>query len=77
MMKSFLHFAHSFLTLLLLLSFQTAAAAPMPVPKAPEVGAESYLLIDHHSGQVLAEKNSHNPVEPASITKMMAVYVVF
>ncbi|MAT65777.1 MAG: serine-type D-Ala-D-Ala carboxypeptidase [Gammaproteobacteria bacterium] len=77
MMKSLLHFAHSFLTVFLLLSFQTAAAAPMPVPKAPDIGARSYLLIDHHSGQVLAEKDSHSPVEPASITKMMAVYVVF
>lgn len=77
MMKSFLQLAHRFLTAFLLLSFQAAAAAPMPVPKAPDVGARSYLLIDYHSGQVLAEKDSHSPVEPASITKMMAVYVVF
>lgn len=77
MIKPVLQLAHRFLTVFLLLSFQAAAAAPMPVPKAPEVGARSYLLIDYHSGQVLAEKDSHSPVEPASITKMMAVYVVF
>lgn len=77
MIKPVLQLAHRFLAVFLLLSFQAAAAAPMPVPKAPEVGARSYLLIDYHSGQVLAEKDSHSPVEPASITKMMAVYVVF
>ncbi|RRQ22363.1 D-alanyl-D-alanine carboxypeptidase family protein [Thiohalobacter thiocyanaticus] len=77
MIKPVLQLAHRFLTVFLLLAFQATAAAPMPVPKAPDVGARSYLLIDYHSGQVLAEKDSHSPVEPASITKMMAVYVVF
>jgi D-alanyl-D-alanine carboxypeptidase (penicillin-binding protein 5/6) len=33
-------------------------------------------LIDHNSGQILAEHNSHQRVEPASLTKMMTTYIV-
>ncbi len=46
-------------------------------PEPPKVNASSYLLIDYHSGRVLAADNPHLQVEPASITKMMTAYVVF
>ncbi len=48
-----------------------------PIPKAPEVAARGYLLEDFHSGQVLAESNADERLEPASITKVMASYVIF
>lgn len=59
------------------LAVPSAAARPVAVPKAPELPAPSYLLIDYHSGAVLAEKNADMRVEPASLTKMMTAYVVF
>ena len=65
-------FLLSILTLLLPL-----AQAAMPIPKAPSVAARGYLLEDFHSGQVLAEANADERLEPASITKVMAAYVVF
>jgi D-alanyl-D-alanine carboxypeptidase (penicillin-binding protein 5/6) len=46
------------------------------IPTAPSVNAKSYLLIDHHSGHVLTEKNATERVEPASLTKLMTAYVV-
>ena len=46
-------------------------------PKPPEVAAKAYLLVDVTSGQVLASKDANRPVEPASLTKLMAAYVVF
>ena len=49
----------------------------MPTPAAPALGANSYILVDFHSGRVLVENNADIPVEPASITKIMASYVVF
>ena len=52
-----------------------AQAAPVPSP--PKLAAKSFLLVDFHSGRVLAEKNIHKKVEPASITKMMTAYVVY
>jgi D-alanyl-D-alanine carboxypeptidase (penicillin-binding protein 5/6) len=59
------------------LLFCAAAQAATPVPKAPSVGAKGYLLEDFHSGQIIAEKNADQSLEPASITKLMTAYVVF
>jgi D-alanyl-D-alanine carboxypeptidase (penicillin-binding protein 5/6) len=70
--------------LLLLCVFASATAqvpepntAAPPVPAAPQIGAESYLLMDFNSGRVLVEHNADLRVEPASITKMMTAYVIF
>ena len=54
-----------------------AAATAMPIPKAPAIAARSYLVEDFHSGQTLAESNADERMEPASITKVMASYVIF
>ena len=48
-----------------------------PVPAAPQLGANSYLLVDFNSGRILVEHNADMRVEPASITKLMTAYVVF
>jgi D-alanyl-D-alanine carboxypeptidase (penicillin-binding protein 5/6) len=58
-----------------LIGFSTYAAAPTPAP--PEVAATGYLLVDFHSGKVLAEKGASNRLEPASLTKIMTAYAVF
>ena len=46
------------------------------IPTAPKVKANSYMLIDYHSGHILAEKNMSERIEPASLTKLMTAYVV-
>jgi serine-type D-Ala-D-Ala carboxypeptidase (penicillin-binding protein 5/6) len=51
------------------------ALAQMPQP--PEVAARAYLLMDVTTGQVLAAKDPDQPVEPASLTKLMTAYIVF
>ena len=56
-------------------SATTTQAAPIPPP--PEVAGRSYVLIDHATGRVLAERNADQRVEPASITKLMTAYVAF
>jgi D-alanyl-D-alanine carboxypeptidase (penicillin-binding protein 5/6) len=53
------------------------AASPIFTPAAPSVAASSYLLMDFNSGRVLAEKDPDKRVAPASLTKIMTVYVVF
>jgi D-alanyl-D-alanine carboxypeptidase (penicillin-binding protein 5/6) len=59
----------------------TPAPAPtakeVPIPDPPEIDAESYLLIDANSGEVLAEHDADERREPASLTKIMTAYVVF
>ncbi len=54
----------------------SAFAIPKPIPKAPSLNADSFYLIDFDSGVVLAEKNANKRVEPASITKLMSMYLV-
>ncbi len=64
-----------FVSLLLLVAGLGAQAAPVPAP--PAIEAKGYLLMDMHSGRVLAEKNADQRMEPASITKIMTAHVVF
>ncbi|MEE9319440.1 MAG: D-alanyl-D-alanine carboxypeptidase family protein [Granulosicoccus sp.] len=51
-----------------------SVAAPLPAP--PQLSANSFLLIDHVSGEVLAEKEPDKRIEPASLTKIMTAYLV-
>jgi len=53
------------------------AAEVVPIPDPPQVAAKGYLLVAHDSGQVLAESNADERLEPASLTKIMSAYVVF
>ncbi|MCK5480663.1 MAG: D-alanyl-D-alanine carboxypeptidase [Gammaproteobacteria bacterium] len=55
----------------------TIQAAPLPIPKPPSTGAKALIIQDFNSGWVIAEKNSSEPFEPASITKLMTAYVIF
>jgi D-alanyl-D-alanine carboxypeptidase (penicillin-binding protein 5/6) len=70
---------HSLLPLFILLfSFVgTARAAALPVPAAPAISAKAWMLMDFHSGRVLASENVDERMEPASLTKMMTAYVVY
>lgn len=61
----------------LLLWGAAAAAAGDWAPRAPDFPVKSYLLMDYHSGAILAEKDAGEPFEPASITKLMTAYVVY
>ncbi|MFA6037446.1 MAG: D-alanyl-D-alanine carboxypeptidase family protein [Legionellales bacterium] len=71
-----------FLLLSLFLSAPLLASSPnldfsnMPVAKPPQIAANAYILQDFNSGQTLAEHNADTPVEPASLTKMMTIYVL-
>ncbi|EPE9253126.1 serine-type D-Ala-D-Ala carboxypeptidase [Klebsiella variicola] len=46
------------------------------IPGAPQIDAESWVLIDYNSGKVLAENNADSRRDPASLTKMMTSYVI-
>lgn len=52
-----------------------AQAAPTPAAPVPSM-AKAWILMDDLSGQVLAGENIDQPLEPASITKVMTSYVV-
>ncbi len=46
------------------------------VPEEPSLSTPAFILIDYNSGKVLLEKNSEQKLEPASLTKIMTMYVV-
>lgn len=66
---------NKFLSVLLFLCSSVAQAVILPVPAAPDVNAKSYVLVDTLTDKVLAERDSSERVEPASLTKIMTVYV--
>ena len=45
--------------------------------QAPTLSARAYLLYDYSSKQVLLEQNSHDRIEPASLSKLMTAYITF
>ena len=51
------------------------AEAAVVKPTPPAIKARAYILQDYDSGRVLVEVNADEPMEPASLTKMMTVYV--
>ena len=72
--------AGSFFLLLILLATHinaTAEEAEVPTPAPPSIAATSHILIDYNSGKVLAENNADAKLAPASLTKILTVYVVF
>ncbi|MDB5985249.1 MAG: D-alanyl-D-alanine carboxypeptidase [Nevskia sp.] len=58
---------------LVVLPFCALASAPPP----PEIDSKSFALMDYQSGEIIAGSNGDAHVPPASITKVMTVYVAF
>jgi D-alanyl-D-alanine carboxypeptidase (penicillin-binding protein 5/6) len=64
-----------------------AAAAPAPattpsslpggIPAVPQVDARSYILVDYRTDKILASLEPAARMEPASLTKLMTVYLAF
>ncbi len=63
--------------LFLFIAASVATAAPSLIPSPPRLAATGFVLMDYHSGQVLASSNAGQRLEPASLTKLMTAYVVF
>ena len=60
------------LNLLIILSFAISAAIPNP----PDLGVGSYVLYEPTTKKVLVSFNADDPVQPASLTKLMTSYVI-
>ena len=62
--------------LLLILLSPLSILSQSFVPNAPELNLKSYILIEPNTNTVIAEFNSSDLIEPASMTKVMTGYVV-
>ena len=57
--------------------FAISGAALAAAPDPPPIDGKSYALLDFQSGDIIASLNPDMHVEPASITKVMTVYIAF
>ncbi len=54
----------------------TLASTPAIIPRAPDIAATSYILMDAKTGHIIVEENAHEALPPASLTKIMTAYIV-
>ncbi|WP_412765980.1 D-alanyl-D-alanine carboxypeptidase family protein [Pseudooctadecabacter sp.] len=59
--------------ILLLFTLLLAAIAPMSAKAAPYAA----MVVDARTGEVLHSRNADTPLHPASLTKMMTLYIAF
>jgi len=45
------------------------------IPRAPQIAASSYILLDAVTGKVIVEENADVQLPPASLTKIMTAYI--
>ena len=64
-----------FLTVLAVLLVNDAHSRVSTHIPAPKLDAKSYLLLDHRTSKVLAEQDADHRADPASLTKIMTIYV--
>jgi D-alanyl-D-alanine carboxypeptidase (penicillin-binding protein 5/6) len=49
---------------------------PTIVPPQPVLNAKGYVLMDAQSGNIIAQSNMNDRMHPASLTKMMTLYII-
>src|SRR5690242_5341534 len=88
MCKTFVNKKLLFLIFLVITTINLNALANpiIPIPTQPQplnftagipnLDATGYILLDATSGKVLAQKNADNRMAPASLTKLMSLYVI-
>ena len=50
---------------------------PTLVPPPPKIDATGYVLMDANTGAIIAESNMDEHMQPASLTKLMTLYLAF
>lgn len=53
----------------------TQSAVPQIILSAPSVNAKAYVIMDADTGTIIAQKNANKRLPPASLTKMMTLYL--
>lgn len=56
---------------------QQLETPPSLIPPPPDIDVKGYVLMDADSGVVIAKKNMNQRLQPASLTKLMTLYIAF
>ncbi len=77
--KNFITIKSSFLFIILLILITIGQGQTLPLlsQTTPVINARAAILIDSFTGTVLFEKNSQLSIPPASMTKLMSLFVVY
>lgn len=54
----------------------TKPQQPIFTPGAPTIDAKAYMILDATSGKILAQKDADRRLPPASLTKLMSLYII-
>jgi D-alanyl-D-alanine carboxypeptidase (penicillin-binding protein 5/6) len=54
----------------------TAPSMATIIPPQPVLNAKGYVLMDAQSGNIIAQSNMNDRMHPASLTKMMTLYII-
>ena len=57
------------------LLYAAGAAGQTIIPRAPDIAASSFILMDAKTGHVIMEENATEALPPASLTKIMTAYI--
>jgi D-alanyl-D-alanine carboxypeptidase (penicillin-binding protein 5/6) len=61
--------------LIFVLGTASVYGAPAIIPRAPDIAATSYILLDAKTGHIIIEENADEALPPASLTKIMTAYI--
>lgn len=62
-------------TLSMIFSTNLSYGAAAIIPRAPDIAATSYILLDAKTGHIIVEENADEALPPASLTKIMTAYI--
>lgn len=54
-----------------------ASSSSAIIPAAPNMDVKAYVLMDQKTGTIIAQKNEDELLPPASLTKLMDLYIIF
>lgn len=59
-----------------IIPIQSRTQQPTFTPGAPTIDASAYILMDATSGRIIAQKGADTRLPPASLTKLMSLYII-
>lgn len=65
------------ISLLLCIALLSGGLTAFALPQGPDVPVKSAVLMEKETGRILYEKNPHEVLPPASVTKIMTLILIF
>lgn len=77
MLKRYTKLFFALIVVICTMGLTITQAVPSIIPSPPALNAKAYVLMDANSGNIIAQKNMDQKLAPASLTKLMTLYLTF